>query len=82
MQTHCHFTDDASSHFVQCWVGGGEAEFPMPDPVSPTWRACHCFQSNSCLGGMEREKPGVLGSMPAARRSGRCDLQKGVWGLV
>lgn len=63
-------------------LGGGEAEFPMPDPVSPTWRACHCFQSNSCLGGMEREKPGVLGSMPAARRSGRCDLQKGVWGLV
>lgn len=50
---------------------------PIPDPVSPTWKACHCFQSNSCLEGMGREKPGVLVGMPAAWRFGQCDLQKG-----
>lgn len=46
---HCRFIDDASRHFVQCWVAG--AQFPLPNPMSPTWRACHCFQSNICLGG-------------------------------
>lgn len=80
MQTHCHVIDDASSHFVQYLVAG--AEFPTPDPASPTWRACHCFQSNVCRGGMGKNssdlrEAGVLVGMPAAWRFGWCDLQKG-----
>lgn len=35
MQMRCHFIDDVSNHVVQCWVAG--AEFPTPDPMSPTW---------------------------------------------
>lgn len=83
MQMRCHCMDDASRHFVQCWVAG--AEFPVPDPMSPTWRACHCFQSNICLGGMEKEssdtgKLGVLVSMPVAWRL--IFFSEGDWGSV
>lgn len=32
VQTHCHFIDDASSHFVQCWVAEGGGRVPHARP--------------------------------------------------
>lgn len=38
VQMRCHFIDDASGHFVQCWVVG--RAFPHAGPKVPDPRGC------------------------------------------
>lgn len=76
MQMRCHFIDDGPSHFVQCWVAA--AEFPMPDPRSPTWRACLCFHSNLCLGVMEKDSSDLGGAWGAGDHASYLEVGAGV----
>lgn len=59
----------------------------MPDPRSPTWRACHCFHSNICLEGLEKDSSNLgeawgVGEHASCLEVWLVQLAEGVWGSV